>query len=919
MEHDFLSFLSLLHAIINSSQLLFLVTLLALSLKSALLIYFFRRTFQNEKIPSPIYSLMLALLSSLICDIPWLLTPLHDLANIISYQIYNTFVRISWAFTIIFYQSLGFFLESLIKTQPNTQPTNRQKFSFGMGGVLIIFYLAVAIIGFGCTTPSEKYWFEKPMFIPTSIYCLLSLISSCGVVFSTLRRQHTPRILSKQVKLFTIGIILPLCLFDLVQVLSMLVSPLGYWINKNYVFVNLYTMLFTYAVFYSMRTIIGLRFLNLKDRIQSPTSFQFMDGFKLMLERLNNATTLQELSYITQTFFRETSDIPIGKAHLHIRSPQTQDAKNIPMQPLSPLISFTETFLTTHDESVCKELYRAQILIHDEIAFSNFYEQHPARNSIVQFLYSVNADMFIPIYEKENMIAYIVIERGARANNFYSEMEQNKMLIFANYLGNVINLLKKQNITLLMAQEKALNEELYRKHQEINQYKESIRSFIRSSHQKNIGIVFYKHRLFTYGNQAAKEMVKINLNTQQGHPITRSFKQIAQQVEEYKAAQTCRASDGEGTTLILSGVPNLEGNNTIITVSYPDISDILRQQVDKLHNPSERDYLLYLETTKSGKLISQLIPGTGEQLINFKIELLKTALSKSATLLAMPEQDLPATVELLHHISLREQLHTITLKGPCKNLDVAIKLFGINPIFGVETTEQPLCEQLNDIGTLFIKNIHYLDLETQKHLAELIRYGFFRSIKSDHKENSNVRIICSSDQNLAQMSQDGTFSYELFTQIKETSLTMPSLATLSEEELTSLADGFMEQTLKTSTFKNLLGLSEKDKNKLYTQRPESLHELKKRIEHIIAHKSQQHAVHTETQFSPLYQIHSPELTEVARLGKQALKNKNAMVLLWNTFQNQNQIASFLGVNRSSVNRRCKAYNLGTDAPSEQPS
>ena len=46
------------------------------------------------------------------------------------------------------------------------------------------------------------------------------------------------------------------------------------------------------------------------------------------------------------------------------------------------------------------------------------------------------------------------------------------------------------------------------------------------------------------------------------------------------------------------------------------------------------------------------------------------------------------------------------------------------------------------------------------------------------------------------------------------------------------------------------------------------------------------------------------------IGKKALKDPQIMSLLWEKFEkNQNRIATFLGVNRSSVNRRCKDYNL----------
>ena len=41
----------------------------------------------------------------------------------------------------------------------------------------------------------------------------------------------------------------------------------------------------------------------------------------------------------------------------------------------------------------------------------------------------------------------------------------------------------------------------------------------------------------------------------------------------------------------------------------------------------------------------------------------------------------------------------------------------------------------------------------------------------------------------------------------------------------------------------------------------------------------------------------------------ALKDPKIMVMLWNKFKNQNKIANILGVNRSSVNRRCKEYGL----------
>ena len=55
---------------------------------------------------------------------------------------------------------------------------------------------------------------------------------------------------------------------------------------------------------------------------------------------------------------------------------------------------------------------------------------------------------------------------------------------------DIIHLLLNKNLDTLVHQEKELKEEVYLRHQEINQYKESLRSFIRTSRDKEIGIIF---------------------------------------------------------------------------------------------------------------------------------------------------------------------------------------------------------------------------------------------------------------------------------------------------------------------------------------------------------------------------------------------------------------------------------------------
>ena len=904
-----MNFLEYFELIIGSYHFLLGVTCISFFLKIFILIALAKKTINPTKIKLPWFFLLIVLICSAITDSAWILklTQLLFFSDF-DYRIILFWIRISWGFFIIQYQATALFIESLV--EKNYVMSLRQKIFCLFSGGFVLFFIGLAFINFNCfhlANPNRLLLDFIMQNVATSYLLFPVMIPSLFIAIKKIRSNYLPHILKKQLKLLIVCIIIPHWISEFIQHYPF---KIHHFVTNSFAFVSISTILLTYAIYYSMHKIMGLRFLNLKGHVQQSININFINDFKDILGRLSLVTNIRELGHITQSFFKETFNIHLSKTKLYLRKIDTQKKNEQTNLIENNITSLVETFISTNKTTIEAAIKKQQILIYDEVDFTNFYNETANSNAILNFLDAINADIFLPIYEKDKLIAYIIIDRYARNTQFYSNMERDEMIVFASYLGNTINLLQNKILDTLIEQEQTLRKELYHKHQEINQYKESIRSFLRTNKQKQIGIIFYKNRHFTFGNQAAKELVEININKQQGHPLSQAFKHITQQVEAYKAPQNMLSKDTHGTTVVLSAVPHLEQNTIILTVSYPDVSDIIKQQIDLLKDPTELDYLLYLQTTESGKLINQLIPGTGQTLLNFKIELLKIALSRKAILLDMPEQDLLSTVELLHHINLRDTLQVLTLQGLSQNFDIAIKLFGINPIFGVNTKgEKPLLEKLDNTGTIFIKNIHFLDQETQEYLAEFIRYGFYRIFKSEQKVPSNVRIICSSNQTLQHLTQEGKFSKSLFQELRQTTIAMPSLLTLPEDELNTLADGFTEQALQSNAFQNLLGLTDKEKNKLAHKRPASLQELKNKVQQILINKSKKNQIYQETQFDPAYEITDPDLIQAARLGKQALKDQKIMALLWNKFKNQNKIATFLGVNRSSVNRRCKEYNL----------
>jgi hypothetical protein len=899
----------------GTSPVLLVISGTSLVVKLILLALFTLRGIKSSRFSMQLILLSLMLVGGITEDFAWFAKLINIVFNhIINPKIPVFCARIAWGFVVIRYQALGLLIENL--SEKKTTLKLHQYCFICISLLLFILPICLAFCYFNVT---EKSILEISILKLASIYTLIPLAcSSLIIALLKLRSANIPLLIKKQLKIFIQYLVIPSIAVDFIQVYPFNIA--SNFITKSPSFFGISTIILSFTVYYGARRVMGLRFLNLfEGKIKSSRNFDFMKDFKNVLEQFSHVTNEYELTPITQGFFKDAFDIPTRTIKLTLRDVDNSDyleEKN--KRPQSSDDTIVENFISAHDELRFGEafLQTKKIIITDELDFSNFYEHDENYEHVLTFMNNIKADIFIPVFDKNNLVAYIIVERFARAQGthtnaeFYSSAERDQMVVFATYLGNIIHLLRSRNLNALIAQEKELREELYDKHQKINQYKESIRSFMRTNKEKKIGIIFYKNRKFTFGNQTAQELVQVNLNTHEGHPITQSIKQTVQQTLDYKIQQTCFINDARGNKLVVSTIPHCEQNSVIITLYYPEISDLLKKKIELLSDPTKWDYLLYLETTKSGKLIDQLIPGNGETLLKFKIGLLKLALSKKALLLDMPQDDLFQTVELLHHISLRETLIALEPQHYTNSTDVAIKLFGVNPIFGMQQPlELPLLEKLDGNGTLFIHNINTLDLDTQEHLAKFLKYGIYQVLRSDQKRTSDVRVICSTNQDPQNLVRENKFSKALYEELNDTSLSMPSLLTLPENELENLAAGFGEQALKSDTFKNLLELTDKEKRRIAVTKPASLQELKTRVQQLLEKKSENAELEQNTLIDPSFAISDPDLAEAARLGKHALKDPKIMALLWNKFKNQNKIAAFLGVNRSSINRRCKEYKL----------
>lgn len=898
---------ALLYDTLGSTEFILTVRTFAFVFKLSILGGFFIHIIRSKRILMSWVYLGLVIVVATFEDFSWIVALSKKLFLNDSYEPLNIFIkRIAWATNIIMYHSLFIFIETFKKK------TFKTKFHhYLLGTISFVFFVIMSSIMIFYSGPSnslELYIREWQSLYTFFLLVPITIISG----FYSLRDTELPTILRLQLKTCLQFFLFPYFIANMWELYPFKFVSGG--LANCLPAVSFSAIFLSLAIYQCIKRIIVLRFFGLHEHVHDDQKFNFVKDFKTVLEDLGKASNSTEIKLLTQHFFHKAFTITPESTSLSIRSlhrteQHEKDPATMPYQQTT-----IETFLEIHTEqfnetpSALEFLQKHKILSYDELSYNHFHDPTETQSILLAFLEKINANIFLPVYENNTIIAYITVQRSARNEILYTNVERDEMLVFASYLSKVINLLETRNLQELFKQKKEMIEELYSKHQEINRYKESIRSFLRNNKDQNIGVFFYKSRRFTFGNKAATEILGIDPNTQTEEPLTKKLKSMVNQITTYKATQTQMITNAKGKQIVLLGMPHPEANGAIFVAHHPEISDTIKHLLDTIKDPSNWDYLLYLETTESGRLINTLIPSNEEQFVNFKVELLKSALSKKALLLSLPDEDLLSTVEILHHISLRETMHILELDGLVTKPEIPISLFGINNLFS-STITQSLLDKLNKTGTLVIKNIHFLDLESQNNLAGCIKYGFYKVFKSNKKIQTDVRIIASSNQDLKQMVQEGNFSQTLYNELKHTSLTMPSLLTLESTEIDSLVEGFADQALAEDNSAKIVNLTNKEKTNIFKEKPASLHELKRKVENIIVIKSKNNNTYEKTKFNPAYNIADPQLAQAAQMGKHALKDAKIMSILWNKFKNQNKIAEFLGVNRSSVHRRCKDYGL----------
>ena len=434
-----------LEKIFSHPILLIIISCTSCLLKGIIFSYLIKQRISSHAPKRSLIFIAIVLLGAMAEDIAWTLTLLRS--NLIpgfDYRPVLFFIRIAWVLYPLRYLTFSLFIESLIDNSKSL--SLRQKLSLFITSCPGIILIGFALFDINCKSPLDRHISEMLLIRTLPLYTLCILMPlSLWALSKKLRTTPVPNILKKQSNVILKALLIPTLCMDFIQTFPMDKNFLSLsWVTNSYIFLGISNIFLSYMLFHCARRLIGIRFLNLTTHVQTPYQFNFIKNFTDILEYLGQAASIQEIRFITQELFQKAFHIPGRTISLYVCSNKISHLDFSPEQR-----TFAEktidSIINANDNQLQHELNKSKILIYDEIAFTHFYEQHDETQRLLQFLENIHADLFIPIYNQQKIIGCIIVERNSRPNIFYGNTECAEMIVFASYLGNIINLLQNRN------------------------------------------------------------------------------------------------------------------------------------------------------------------------------------------------------------------------------------------------------------------------------------------------------------------------------------------------------------------------------------------------------------------------------------------------------------------------------------------
>ncbi|QQR53916.1 sigma 54-interacting transcriptional regulator [bacterium] len=916
--------------LVKPSSLLLIAHALGLGGKMYL---FFKIHDYSKRLDHGIYLLtilLISIFSGIYIDTHGVINQLYHCKILTTPQTLSTFfTKFCLFFCLLHYHSIMLLLKNLLTKKPRSLLKTHILPNF-VSGFFGIYFILSAVMNSDNTMQTKTTYIEYVIHNLYASYIMCFIIPyTIWTTFNHLRNATTnvPLAIQNRTRNLLIYFYIPYVISDFIN-MNLLHEKSFYFIISYPLFIVLASLILTAFFYYCTRYIVNIPvFPYTKETYSLFNDQTFNNNFKETLINLSTAANEYEILQYTREFISKALGVSYNKIHLLVKPVEAEQDNMISVlakkiKRTTSIDSFKnytnrtyfiiqeiEKFTDQNRLLVLTALKKHKIIEYHEIDFANFYFQNDFFQKMIEILHRINSEAIIPVFEKNQIIAYIILDRNSKSGQFFDETHKDVITVFSNYLAGIICSFQARQLTYHTEKEHMFMERILKSEQEVDILKESIKAFIEPQEVREVGVFLYKNKLFTACNRFTTTFTNVDLNMDQGHTITKECKKLIAQVIEQKSVlskviQTEQNSHG----ILAIGIPHIDQKQVIMILSKPNLSDVLNKQLLSMPSTQDWHYFLYLQSTKVGNLLHTFFPLNTTEGIIKKIHILKNMLNSRVFFLGCPHTDALIVAKLIHESKKNREFKQF---NPMRYADYEAVLFGTHTSYNM-LPKAGLLETL-DNGTIFIENITYLNIPTQQKLYTYIQTGAFTKINSNVQVKSNVQIILHTP-----LSYDALETIKdsfLYTTCKTHYFWLPTLESLTESDYYALVDAYMHQIRQAKGHTGLLPLSESQKRKLHLHKPLSITDLRHQILSLMLQNDGKPApTITETEEKPAIPaaVAATDLAiqEAKKLGKKALKDRRTLALLWQRFnKNQNRIAHYLGVNRSSVSRRIKKHRM----------
>jgi transcriptional regulator with PAS, ATPase and Fis domain len=238
------------------------------------------------------------------------------------------------------------------------------------------------------------------------------------------------------------------------------------------------------------------------------------------------------------------------------------------------------------------------------------------------------------------------------------------------------------------------------------------------------------------------------------------------------------------------------------------------------------------------------------------------------------------------------------------------ELFGyVKGAFTDAKKDKPGRFALAEGGTLFLDEIAELSNALQVKLLRVLQEKEFEPLGATASQKANVRIITATNQELSQMLARGTFREDLYYRINVVKIELPPLSD-RREDIPLLVDHFINQFNITKGKKVVCMPNHVLSMFMEYDWPGNVRELENIIEHafVLCHGPQIEREHLPKEFVNKFKKDFKSATQsVGRLEK--VEANEIIDALKRHGGNRSQAAQELGIDKSTLWRKIKKYNL----------